>query len=144
MIALQEITTANFDAVIALSVHGEQADFVAPNAYSIAQSKVMPECVPLAICADDTPVGFLMYCIDRDDGQWWLYRLMVDKAHQGKGYGRAAMEALLAIMGADLTHRIVYLGVEPENAGAIGLYQSLGFDFDGRVFGKERTMALRL
>lgn len=144
MITLQEITVENFDTVIALTPHEEQTRFVASNVESIAQAWVQPACVPLAIYEGEVPVGFIMYCIDQDDGQWWLYRFMVDKAHQGKGYGRAALGQVLDIMRADSEHRIVYLGVEPENTTAIALYKSFGFRFDGRVFGKEQTMVLNL
>lgn len=140
MITLEELTVDNFDAVIALGVAENQRAFVASNVESIAQAKVQPECVPLAVCAQGTPVGFLMYCIDRDDGQWWLYRLMTDARYQGKGYARSAMAQVLAIMDADPDRRRVYLGVEPENHGAVSLYESLGFRFDGQVFGREHIM----
>lgn len=117
---------------------------MASNVESIAQARIQPECVPLAIYEGEVPVGFIMYCIDRDDGDWWVYRFMVDKAHQGKGYGRAALGQVLDRMRTDPEHRIVRLGVEPENTSAIALYESFGFHFDGRVFGGEKTMLLTL
>jgi ribosomal protein S18 acetylase RimI-like enzyme len=40
-------------------------------------------------------VGFVMYGIDADDDNYWIYRLMIDARHQRKGYGRAAMTELL-------------------------------------------------
>lgn len=53
---------------------------------------------PFGIYDDDTPVGFLMVGYDTDDywedapaianGNYNLWRLMIDKRYQGKGYGR--------------------------------------------------------
>lgn len=142
MTELRPVDRHNIEAVLELRVTEAQAHFVAPNVLSLAQTVAYPECIPLAVYAYDEPVGFLMYCIDNDDGDYWLYRLMVDAGCQGRGHGRAAMEQLLARIKADPSHHRLYLGVEPENQGAIALYQSLGFRFDGRAFGKERCMLL--
>ena len=142
MITLDEITVENFDEVIALTVAPEQTEFVCSNVESIAQSKVMPECVPLAVCADGKPVGFAMYCLDRDDGEWWIYRLMVDRRFQGQGYGRAALAALLPRMDSAGGKEKIFLGVHRADAAAVALYESLGFRFDGRIFGAEHIMVL--
>ena len=112
------------------------------NAESIAQAYVQPECIPLAIYAADTPVGFAMYCVDRDDNEWWLYRLMVEETYQGRGYGRAALQKLLELVQADRSRHRMYLGVDLTGKASVRLYQSLGFRFDGRVFGKEHIMVL--
>lgn len=52
MIIFKNITRDNFWDCIGLSVEKEQEDFVTTNAVSIAQSKVQPECIPLAIYDD--------------------------------------------------------------------------------------------
>ena len=41
-------------------------------------------------------VGFLMHALDPDENSRWIYRLMIDRNHQGRGYGRAALRALMA------------------------------------------------
>lgn len=143
MVALCEITVENFWDVMALAVSPQQAELVLSNAMSLAQARVQPELVPLAICADGVPVGFLMYCIDRDDGEYWLYRLMVDARRQGKDYARQAMALLLDIIRADSSHHALYLGVHRAGEAAVRLYESLGFAFTGQVFGKEHVMVLR-
>ncbi|WP_256872363.1 GNAT family N-acetyltransferase [Paenibacillus sp. 79R4] len=91
MIALREIDRDNFYDVIKLSVSDEQKEFVASNLFSLAQAKAYPECICLAINQDEVLVGFTMYCIDQEDQEYWIYRLMIDAAHQSKGYGKAAM-----------------------------------------------------
>ena len=88
MVELKAVTADNYWEIVELAVTGEQDGLVTSNAVSIGQAYVQPECIPLAIYAGDTPVGFLMYCVDRDDGEYWLYRLMIDRRYQGKGYAR--------------------------------------------------------
>jgi diamine N-acetyltransferase len=87
-------------------------------------------------------VGFLMYCIDEDDGEYWIYRLMIDKRHQSKGYGKEALIKLLEIIKQDRTHNKVFLGVHMESFSAVNLYKNLDFYFNGQVFGSEHIMRL--
>ena len=95
MVNLKDINKENFWEVIELKVNDEQKKYVLENSISIAQAKVQPECIPMAIYNDKTLVGFLMYCIDTDDGNYWIYRFMIDKNFQRNGYGKKAMELLL-------------------------------------------------
>lgn len=141
MITLKEITRDNFWDCISLEVATEQVEFVTSNAVSIAQSKVQPECIPIAVYYDDLLVGFVMYCIDEDDGEYWIYRLMIDKNHQSKGYGKKTMELLLEKIKVDKSHNKIFLGVHKESVAA-NMYKSFGFEFNGQVFGKEHIMRL--
>ena len=142
MITLKKIDTENFWDVISLSLPKEQEELVVSNAVSIAQAYVQAECIPLAIYNDETLVGFIMYCIDRDDGEYWIYRLMVDKVHQNKGYGRSAMEKVIETIKQDKARHKIYLGVDISSGASVHLYKSLGFTFNGQVFGKEHIMVL--
>ncbi|MCE5235857.1 MAG: GNAT family N-acetyltransferase [Clostridiaceae bacterium] len=142
MIILKQIDAENFWDVINLSLVKEQEDLVVSNAVSIAQAYVQPECVPLAIYNDEALVGFAMYCVDRDDGEYWIYRLMIDKAHQNKGYGRQAMNKVIDAIKRDNAHHKIYLGVNRSGSISVHLYESLGFAFNGQVFGKEHIMVL--
>ena len=142
MINLKEIDRDNFHPVIELSVFDEQNDFVANNCYSIAQSKAQPECVPLAIYNDDELVGFVMYCMDVTDNEYWIYRIMIDKKYQKKGYGKLAMLQVLELLKQDKEHSKVYISFEPENEVAKKLYESLGFTPDGRVVYGETVYCL--
>ncbi len=146
MLSLVEIDRHNYLPVLDLSVSPEQKDFVASNQYSLAQAYVMPECVPLALYAENRPVGFAMYSLDLEDHQYWIYRLMIDQRYQGVGYGREAMLLLIAhIRGlADEEHDRIYISFEPENAAARALYESLCFVPDGRVLYGETVYFLAL
>ena len=135
MLSLVEIDRHNYLSILDLSVSEAQHSFVASNTYSLAQAFVQPECVPLALYAENKPVGFAMYCIDESDREYWIYRLMIDQRHQGRGYGRAAMLLLIDRIRSEMDeqrHRI-YISFEPENEVAKSLYESLGFVPDGRV-----------
>ena len=142
MVSLKEINTENFWEVIELKVHDEQKEYVLENSISIAQSKVQPECIPMAIYDDETLVGFLMYCIDMDDGNYWIYRFMVDKNYQMKGYGKKAMELLLNKIKKDKSRNKIILDVKRESIAAVELYKSFGFEFTGEVFGTSHVMEL--
>lgn len=143
MITLQNITRDNFHDVLRLSVLDEQKDFVASNMYSLAQAKAQPECVPLAIYCNLDLVGFMMYCMDVEDQEYWIYRLMIDKQYQQQGYGSAAMNRILEILRQDTEHNKVYISVEPENGAAIKLYEKKGFVADGRVLDGEVVYCLQ-
>ena len=142
MVSFKEINVDNFWDVIELKVNDKQRDFVLENSISIAQSKVQPECIPLAIYNDETLVGFLMYCVDRDDGNYWIYRFMIDKNFQRNGYGKKAMEILLSEIKKDKNHNKIILDVKKESVEAVELYKSFGFIFTGEVFGTSHVMKL--
>jgi diamine N-acetyltransferase len=146
MLRLVEIDRYNYLPVLDLSVSPEQKVFVATNQYSLAQAYAQPECVPLALYAENKPVGFAMYALDEDDHQYWIYRLMIDHRHQGKGFGREAMHLLIdRIRGlADEEHTCIYISFEPENHVAKKLYESLGFLPDGRIEYGEVVYQLKL
>ncbi|MEN6418296.1 MAG: GNAT family N-acetyltransferase [Clostridiaceae bacterium] len=133
MVQLIEIDRHNYLSVIDLAVSDEQKRFVASNMYSLAQAYVQPECIPFALYAENKPVGFVMYAMDEDDHEYWIYRLMIDKKYQRRGYGREAMHLLIDRIRADQEHRIIYISFEPDNAAAKALYENLGFLPDGRV-----------
>jgi diamine N-acetyltransferase len=137
MILLKEVDRHNFFDVIKLKVAEEQKSFVATNLFSLAQAKAYPECQCLAIYHEEELVGFTMYCMDFDDKEYWIYRLMIDAKYQSKGYGKAAMEKLIERIKEDKDHQVIYLSFEPENDRAKELYEKLGFEADGRVIDGE-------
>ena len=138
-VSLREIDESNFRQVINLTVADEQKGFVASNARSIAQSKIYPHLVPLAVYEDGKLVGFAMYGRDPETYRYWIVRLMIDAEFQGKGYGRAATLALIKKMEQLPKCGEIFLSFVPDNEGAEKLYQSVGFkrtgerDEDGEI-----------
>ncbi|MEA2513624.1 MAG: diamine N-acetyltransferase [Thermomicrobiales bacterium] len=126
-VVLRPITKDNWEAAAGLRVREDQADFVAPNAWSIAESKFYDALQPMAIYDDETMIGFLMYGLDPEDGQYWLYRLMIDQRYQRRGLGRAALARLIDLLRRTPGCGGVNVGYDPANTGAEQLYLSLGF-----------------
>lgn len=139
-VSLREITPKNFKECINLKVSDEQTTFVASNVVSIAQSKIYPTVNPMAVYADDEMVGFVLFGLDEDDGRYYLVRLMIDEKYQGKGYGRAAVLAVIEKMRETEECRELYLSFVPENTSAEALYKSIGFERTGEISEGEIVM----
>ena len=73
-ISFRPVTRENFSAVVELTVRPEQADFVSPNLYSLAEVAIEPSWTPLAIYAGDDLVGFALFGRDDETGHWWIMR----------------------------------------------------------------------
>jgi diamine N-acetyltransferase len=127
-ITLREITRDNFRACLGLHVEEEQRNFVASNAYSLAEAAYEPMLAPLGVYADDTMVGFVMYTHEPIEGRYWIMRVMIDHHFQHQGYGRAAMGQLIERMRAISGCHEIVLDFEKENTLAEQLYLSLGFE----------------
>jgi diamine N-acetyltransferase len=143
-ITLRPVTRANFSAVVGLMVTPEQADFVSPNLYSLAEAYVEPTWTPLAIYAGDDLVGFAMFGRDDETGNWWLMRYMIDAQHQGRGYGTAALPVLVDVMVKRTGCGEIFLNYSPGNDVARRLYARMGFVPTGEVDGGEIVARLGL
>jgi diamine N-acetyltransferase len=143
-LTLQPVTRARFEAVTGLTVAPGQEDFVAPNLYSLAEAAVEPTWTALAICDDETVVGFAMFGLEKAAGRWWIIRFMIGAEHQAKGYGTAALRALIALMAARHGPRDIFLGYEPGNVVAERLYARFGFVPTGEMEAGEVIARLAL
>ncbi|AMS40648.1 GNAT family N-acetyltransferase [Aminobacter sp. NyZ550] len=136
-ITLRPLNDAERATMLELHVAPAQQDFVASNEESIEEADDGDHCVPFAIYADDLPVGFTMYALDPDDGNYWIYRLMIDQRYQRLGYGRKALLEMLKLMATLPGCGHVTLSVVPENEMAMALYREVGFRATGEIIGGE-------
>ncbi|GAA4099985.1 GNAT family N-acetyltransferase [Actinomadura miaoliensis] len=143
-VRLADLCRETWEEVAELTVADDQRDFIASNLYSIAESRFLPGFVTRAVMHDVRTVGFAMYGPDPDDGRMWLYRLMIDKAYQGKGLGRAALQQVVAHVRDEFDAPVLRLGVHADNAAAWALYTSAGFAPIGKALGDEEILELRL
>ncbi len=144
VVLLEPVVRGNLDQVLALRTGRDQRGFVADNAASLALAYALPECVPRVVRHGAVLVGFVMWALDHEDGCPWIYRLMVDRRRQGRGYGRAALAAAIAQIRASWPAApLLRIGVHPENVAAITLYRSAGFVERG-MMGREILMELHL
>jgi diamine N-acetyltransferase len=143
-ISLREITRDNIYEVLRLRVTDDQRVFVADNAVSLAETWVEPSFRPLAIYAGEELVGFTMYGLEEATGRWWIIRLMIVPEHQGRGYGRAAMNVLTQVMMEREAASEVVTSCDPANVVARHLYSSLGFHETGEIDDGEVVMVRTL
>lgn len=134
MITLEPLSEKNFSAVTKLEVAFDQAGFVAPNVFSIAESKVFGYLVPRVIYQGRKAIGFALYGQDPESERYYIVRLMIGASFQGRGFGREAVRLLVAEIQARNGRPCgVYLSVLPDNARAIKLYEGTGFVATGDV-----------
>ncbi len=144
-VRLVKVDTKNFDALIDLAPFESQKNFVAPNIYGLAEACANTAegryAQPFGIYDGETAVGFLMIGFDIADedadrkkypflnNNYLIWRFMIDKNHQNKGYGKAAMQLALDFIRTWPCGEAEYcwLSYEPENETAGKLYRSFGF-----------------
>ena len=98
------------ECICSLHVSESQRSFMASNQASLEEAEDNPACVPLIILREGKPIGFAMYALDEDDGNYWIYRLMIDAPFQGKGYGRAALMRVIELLRSNLAAPVSFWG----------------------------------
>jgi diamine N-acetyltransferase len=143
-VSLREVTAKTVRTICNLIVSEEQKHFVAPNAVSIAQAYFTKKAWFRAIYADGTPVGFVMLAENPKRGQYYLWRFMIDAKHQGKGYGKKALELIIKRVKKNPKAKALYLSTVKAKGSADPFYKKFGFEFTGKMDGIEHIMKLNL
>lgn len=134
MVELRIITKENLEEVLKLSVYEQQTPFVSSTAYSLAQAYVYHETAfPFAVYADGTIVGFIMLGYYETKKQYTLWKFLIDKDQQNKGYGREALKQGIMYLKDKHNAKEIYTGVALGNEIAKNLYRSIGFKETGFV-----------
>lgn len=134
MVQLKEITKDNLDEVLRLKVAEHQKSFVSTTADSLAQAYVYRDTAfPFAVYADEKPVGFIMLGYYESRKQYTLWKFLIDKEHQGKGYGKEALKQGITYLKERFDAKEIYTGVILENETAKRLYKSMGFAETGLI-----------
>ena len=149
-LTLRAIDDTNLDAVLALEVSPQQAQYIASNKKSLdtAKAEEYREIArPFAIYANETLIGFTMLAFDLTSAdlndRYWLWRLMIDRTFQGRGYGAAALEIIIDYFkrhGAD--H--ILLSTKETNTAALSLYHKYQFAETGDMNENETVLRLQL
>ena len=147
IIKLKPVDDQNRDAVLALSVREDQP-FVASNEVSLRQAEETNAeypgvARPFGIYADDRLVGFCMFAFnpedEDEDDRYWLWRFMIDKNEQGKGFGQAALQEIIKYFRDNGADRL-FLSTEPENELGLHVYQKAGFQKTGIIDDDEAVL----
>jgi len=160
MVTLIPVNAKNVWELLALRVRDDQKTFVASNEISIIEAYTTMtangHAFPFGIYDDETPVGFVMIGFDTDDywtdapavakGNYNIWRLMIDKQHQHKGYGKKALTLALDFIRTFPCGKadFCWLSYEPENDTARTLYRAFGFTETGERDGDEVIAVLPL
>lgn len=158
-ILFKKITNDNVADICRLSVYDSQSSFVAPNSVSLAEAYATENenrfAAPFGIYDDDTLIGFIMIGYDALDdpedpeiakGNYILWRLMLDKKFQGKGYAKPILEKALQYIKTFPAGKAeyVWLSYEKENLHAKEIYSRFGFEENGEVCGGETVAVYKL
>lgn len=147
-VTLREVTRHNLYALWKLDA-GDGGKQVASNIKSMAEAAVHGEAWPRAICEGDTPVGFLMLydpslVSEPERPDYYLWRLMIDRTHQGRGIGQAAMRLLLAHVRTRPKARELLTSIVEPAPQLLAFYGGLGFVPTDEFDDGERVLRLRL
>jgi len=147
IIKLEPINDDNREAVLALSVREDQP-FVAPNDVSLreadeANAEQPGMARPFAIYADEKLVGFCMFAFnpeeEDEDDRYWLWRFMIDRNEQGKGYGQAALQEIIKYFKENGADRL-FLSTKPKNELGLHVYHKFGFRKTGIIDNNEAVL----
>ena len=128
MVQLEQVTKENIDAVLALDVNEDQKGFVSSTAESLAQAYAYSATAfPFAVSDDGRIVGFIMMGFYEEKNYYTLWKLLIDRKYQHRGYGRKALELGIAFLKEWYGVSAVFTGVSPGNTAAKNLYRSMGF-----------------
>ena len=126
-ICLKSITTENYMSCINLTVNDNQLDFVATNAFSLAQAAYEPNLYPLAIYSNDETVGFILYDFDEEVLSWSMSRFMLDVKFQLQGIGVVALQRFIDYFYTKHGKLPLVTSANVKNIAAIKLYEKVGF-----------------
>jgi len=121
-----------------------QKYMVAPNAISLAQALVNPKAWYRAVYAGKMLVGFIMLYDDEQEADYFLWRFMVSRPCQGRGYGTQAIQQLVEYVKTRPNARElgVSCGVGPGSPQ--GFYEKVGFVSTGEFDDGELVLKMSL
>lgn len=145
MIHFKEITKENLSIIWKLEVFEHQKDQVATNGWSIAEGNYNETAWFRGIYNDDEAVGFVMLYLDDKEKEYGVWRFMIDKNHQGKGYGRASMDLIKKVIKEKIpdVKEFSLSYVPKEKGGADEFYKKVGFEDTGEISDGEKVMCFK-
>jgi diamine N-acetyltransferase len=152
VVSLREIAESNRPGVEGLSVTEEQSQYVASVAESLLEAAKFPDAKPWyrAVYADEEPVGFVMISdgitVDNPDylGPYYLWRLLIDRRFQGRGYGTAALDLVVEHVRTRPDASVLLVSHVVGPTSPLTFYQHYGFRLTGDVHESEPILELDL
>lgn len=131
---IKKVSPENLQAVLDLRVASDQTSYIESTAQCPEEAQECSFYIPVALYAEDEPVGFAMYGFfpgEEPSGRVWLDRFLIDRQHQGRGLGRIMLSSLLDLLYERFGPCDIYLSLYEDNEGALRLYEKFGFRFNG-------------
>jgi len=127
MVCLKDITKENLESIIDLDVSECQREQVAPNSVSIAQGHYSKSAWFRGIFNNDVAIGFVMLDLFTEENKCFLWRFMIDKKYQGKGYGKIALTQVIDYVKSFKIFDEIKTSYVPAENSAEGFYKNFGF-----------------
>ncbi len=132
-VTLRQITKETLGAILKLSVSPEQKKFVANNAVSIAQAYFHEDAWFRGVYVGEKPVGFVMISDIPEKAEYFLWRMMIDKEYQHKGYGRRVLELLIEHVRTRPNAKELYVSYQVGEGSPESFYKRFGFVPTGEI-----------
>ncbi|NQJ20991.1 GNAT family N-acetyltransferase [Streptococcus suis] len=145
MIRLELVNKDNFDAVLEVSLSAADERKVASVEYSLAQAwlyKDNRELHPYAVLSGQKVVGFVLLSI-QEDKSYYVWRLLIDKEYQNRGYGKEVIRHILSLAKEDSSCQKVSVNYVIGNHKMRYILEKLGFQSAGMT-GHEIKMVITL
>ncbi|NVZ70194.1 GNAT family N-acetyltransferase [Pseudomonas costantinii] len=156
LVLYETLSPAQKQRLDTLQVHPEQLAYSGDIYCALNSLLVNPNPAGIkgfALLADEIPVAFLLLkrppCLPHwaDEHSATLHALQVDRGQQGRGFGKACLQALPeAAKQAWPQIKGLELSVDADNVAAMGLYLGAGWVDSGEAYkgrmGYERRLAL--
>jgi diamine N-acetyltransferase len=149
MITLRPLTAENRAALEALRLEPSQERFVNNVSEALLEAGDEPggRAIQFGLYDDDTPVGFVMISDEVDGPDYiahYLWKLLIDRDRQRKGYGTAALD-LVSTYFRERGNAEMWTTAGEGDGGPIPFYERYGFVRTGdMVFDDEVLLRLDL
>ena len=128
-------------AVLKLRRAPGQERFLGTMESHFEDAEAEPEAKPRmwSVHHDDDLVGFVMISdnivVSREDliGPYYLWRLLIDQAFQGEGYGAATIDAVVEYLRSRPNAEILWTSCGKGEGGPLPFYLHYGFELVGEV-----------
>jgi diamine N-acetyltransferase len=149
MISLRPITDANRQEVEALRVSPAQEQFVSDVVESLQEAAEYPGAHAMywAVYAEETPVGFVMIADEVDSPDYipqFLWKLLIDERHQGRGYGKATLDLIVEYFRGLPGVEAVTTSAVPGEGSPVTFYERYGFVRTGEIDDGEIVLRLTI
>ena len=130
MLRLTDVTEYNWIEAASLSVKDSQKEFVAPALGILARGYVYRGCGAKVYLIENDGIiagAALVREFTEEPLGYDLQQFMIDRRYQGKGYGSAALDLILAELRAEGRYDHVEVCVKKKDLEAIRLYKKHGY-----------------